>query len=501
MKKLFALCICLTLICGSAALADGTSQRDPMTFGKAIILTPVELPGSAEGRMPCSVSPDGGTILWRERDGSLLLTRDGAEIPVHAAPERGDGDPYGKLEYGLSKLSSSFPGDEGVSWSPDGKYFIFCDRSRTVASMVPTEIDLILVDAENGEAFALLPWRDGFSEEGSKVEVESDEFDRVIEARFDSTGENIWLICYLMNSPGGYYLLVRYNLAEHRAELIDNDFGLSTNQQYLFEDGSGSFMVMSGSSLGFNGDAHDVVTRYRPSLSWLFRTNDGGLTSERFERDVIQDALRRQKGSVSPATGYGLILVCGPARTISSGADTNTALAQARFAAPVTLPRLNRITPDGIDLNRYWELAGDPKDPSSLRLTETDPDLVGLIKARYSDGRALTKDEQTRLDNYAESILLNDLPVLSCLSMSPDGHYAILSARRRYEGTALFWLLDVETMAMRPVEAPDSLMSDYFGTEMGFGYRPGMEWSRSGILLIFNSGSETVEAYRLDVRE
>ena len=489
MKKLLSLCLSLALVCAAAgALADDAALRDALAAGKTLVLTPAELPGSPEYGMPCSLSPDGKTVLWIKGFEHLVLTRDGVEIPVHAAPERGSGDPYGQLEETLATLSRSFPGYEGVSWSPDGKFFILSSSLHCFYQGEPA--DLILVDTENGEAFAVQSWDHSRG---------SDAFGTVIEAHFDATGENIWFLGRIRSLAQSDSLFC-YSMAENRTELILEDVPIVTSMRALYQAADGGWLVMTGSEKYGSPDMRDVFLRCTPARDPISAILSVGGKVERSERILPSDVLRASQGVCSPVTGYGLSLTSVESSrytTTQGQSSEQKAMLYVALNAVYGTPRLNRITPEGIDLNRYWELAGDPADPASMHLTEADPALISLM-TRYAAGTA-TEEDQARMSETGMALLLNDMPTLSCLCMSPGGHYAILTARTRTR-EAIWWLVDLVSMETYPVEIPDTLGPDGFGTYLSAKYHPAITWT-GDTLLVINSKGYTLEAYRLEAKE
>ena len=89
--------------------------------GKTVRLIPKELPaGPGEDYMPVGISPDGGTVLWRNKEG-MAVSRNGETRPVVFNAERGAGDPYDLADQILFLLRG-LPSWEGFSWSADGRY-------------------------------------------------------------------------------------------------------------------------------------------------------------------------------------------------------------------------------------------------------------------------------------------------------------------------------------------------------------------------------------------
>lgn len=205
MALCLVLSLCLLTGCGDqgAAKAAASAQeptpaaaeKSPLQTafeeGKAFELVRADLPaeGEALGGMPLSVSPDGNAWLWQAEDGQIHVIRGGQAMTVKAAPERGAGDPWGRLEAELSQLcrSNVFPCPEGVSWSPDGRYAVM--SFRHAKEMYGLFLDLILLDTETGEVFLAAAY--------NPTDPKDQEHDGyVLLSVFDRAGEYVYFVLY-----------------------------------------------------------------------------------------------------------------------------------------------------------------------------------------------------------------------------------------------------------------------------------------------------------------
>ena len=114
-------------------------------------------------------------------------------------------------------------------------------------------------------------------------------------------------------------------------------------------------------------------------------------------------------------------------------------------------------------------------------------------------------------DQYPEGFdaresLIHPNPVITNACLSPDGRYALLcvNTRERDESSrrmiCLLYLLDMETMEIRRVEAPEGTVSETLWTNTAYGraYRPGMSWNPDGTIVLIN-GNSRIEFFRLTV--
>ena len=504
MKKPICALLCAALILAlcAPALADDAALRDAVASGKKLVLTRVELPvpeGTPDG-VPVSLSPDGQTVLWRSFD-ALYLLRDGQAVRVTAAPDRGARDPYGRLEAELRALSTAlgFPDREGVSWSPDGRYLLLTCRYLSYQLMPP--LDLIAVDAQTGEAFLLRAYEGAT---GGNESVRSPGFGLVLEACFDSSGRYVYMIARINAFSDQDFGFYRCDLTSGATELLMDGIGVRGSGQSIHEAGDGSWLLMLTTDNSGSRDMRDLFVRFRPEGegSWIasFLGGGGSGVVQKVERSFPSRIVQTLRTDYSAASEYGLVISGGT--SAASSAQLMQSAADALVKNPVhpalfTRTRLSRITPAGIERGRYWELTGDPEDPASMTLTEVDPELLGIM-IRYCGNELMTEEERALLGDLSMALMREPPVTVSCVCMSPGGHYALLSARTYRGDSPLFWLVDVETMTLTPVEAPEGMKSDYFGTPIGGDYRPGMEWNRDDTLLIL---SGRVGVYRIGVEE
>ncbi len=487
------LCLGLAACMAAPALADDAGLLDAVNAGKTIALVPAEisLSGAETDAVPVGISPDGSTVIGRSSAGTIFFVRDGQVIPVTAAPERGAGDPWNRLEKELASLKRVIPDIEGFSWSPDGRYLLL--TSLQLALQKSECLDLMMVDTRTGEAFQEQAYLGGSMEQGTLMKALQDPaFGMVIEARFDASGEYIFMIARI-HAYSESYSLYRYSLSGQRTELLLEDLKIARVGRMLYEMSDGSWLVMVSSKGASSPDSRDLVIRYRPD----------GTGPDRLERGVLGLKIRNIQASYSSASGYGLILVCSPAAgkvnyaaQASVGSD---ALPAKTFVTPelFTTPRLNRITPEGIDLDSYWEPVADPEAPAGIRFTELSREAVDLI-TRYILNEEMTPEEKETLCAYSQRLTDERIPRVNCLCQSPGGRFALLNLSPDFSGEAIYCLMDLTDMAVYPVEAPEELGAVPYNSAMGAAFFPGMVWNDDGTLLILSAGSDAAGVWRLE---
>ena len=149
-------------------------------------------------------------------------------------------------------------------------------------------------------------------------------------------------------------------------------------------------------------------------------------------------------------------------------------------------------------MQHYWHFVDDSGDLTNVHLEPVDEGIVSTLDRMAKQGTdAISQEEYDTLSAYAIELLTIHPSLFStCGCASPDGRFALINAgNREHSG---FFLVDMETMEMRPVKTPEGMQPIYLNTALTRKYQPGMGWNQDGTLLIFNSESQTVEAWTLD---
>lgn len=510
MKKLFSLLLILSLClltgCGAQETKTATPAQEPATAAaeksplqtafeeeKSFALVKADLPaeGAALGGMPISLSPDGNTWLWKVDD-SLFVVRNGQEaLPMKAAPDRGIGDPYGTLEEMVSALGWSLPGNEGVAWSPDSRLALMLSPQYAMQLISKSPMGLMLLDAETGEVFLAAAYETG---------IKSDNFGAAYQGAFDRSGKYLYYVDSSRANGSTPYAFKRCDLSTFKTEILSADY-YPCSYIDMVEDKDGNWLVM-GSSEESRG--MDNVVR-------LFQAN-GGL-KEKTTLQVEGGKWRLLQAGVSADTGWGLgygrSQTAGMSSNLANGSiDGATDLAKMSVQSSLVFEqvmRLIRITPEGIDADHYWYIISDSEDGSGARAAVLSDEVTAWLRMVYEQHNLVfTDDEQkARLTAYAEELNTSLILDVQSVCLSPDGHYALLSASGQQERRPLdlyrFYLLDLETMALRPVDAPEGLCGAHlvFTSPYSQKFAPCMEWNDDGTLLIWDEDSRGVQAWHL----
>ena len=495
MKKFFVTMLCMFLtICMlcSIAFADGAEEicaaLDAAFAGDGVMrLVPVSLEQiNPEGDRLLAISPDGSTVI----QGTEIRSRDGKVIPITVNLERGIGDPYRKEKY-LRNLSMKMPGQEGVSWSEDGRYIALSDFQRSSGEM--QSIDVAVLDVFTGEAY----FADSFSRKMSEPGM-----GLVYLNRIERTGKYLYYLAVIRDGEGKRHLsFCRCPVEGGEREILYD----------TLNDENGDFDVCYGSSLYEAEDGSWILAglnrhnRERKSQLALirFRDSGNGWTAEVNSLGIPSSPWSLSLKDWSPATGYGLFCLKYPTMDASAAAE-GFMVPQSEYATLVEgmARRVNllRVHTDGEVSGDVWYMirTGEGKaDVELLPATDylnscklngagyDESEEAGLQEWLSENGNqdeplyALPKgyDSSKFIEEY------NQLLTVTCAAVSPDGHYAIINAgvMGQYE----LYIVQMETMEVRPVDAPEGVAGlTLTDSAMGRRFRPGIVWNDDGTLLI-----------------
>lgn len=472
MKRCAACLLIVSILCVfSLATAEETPWEQALADGKTPVLLPAALPDAApEGGALLSLSPDGKAALWKTGS-SLCLTRDGKLLPVVVAPERGVGDPYQKLEKDLVMIARYLPGQEGVAWSPDGRYAALTCKDQVAKANRP--LDLMVLDAQTGEVFLTVACDAKFLAENGGV---------VYEAKFDGTGRYLYFTARL-RAFSKTDALYRCDLATFQTELVCEGM-TALLAPGLFEKADGSWLVLG---------APDTHTAKSPEILEIL-SPASPQSRQRFARFMPAAMWQTEYMRYSSASGYGLMI--GHSLTsASNGYDGNAPALYARILLNAIC--LSRITPEKTDMDQYWLFRADAEDLSDLKIEALDADTLSMVRQIVNEG-SVTAGDDAKLKEYADALVRHPAQIATCACLSPDGRWALIHIGR--SSLFRFFLMDLETMALYPVDAPEGLAGPAIGTALGRAYPPGMVWNDDGTLLIYTAASQSAEAYRLTAR-
>ena len=173
MKKLFCLGLILFMLtaafsaCADADL-DALFSSGTLTLAEVSSPADLDLPEEIkEDPRLWSLSPVGYSAILTAGK-SMLTVYDEKVSVVHPSAERGVKDEYGNLERYYSTLTSTpgnLAGEEGVVYSPDGRYAFIGNKDYTLMYM-KLFVDPILLDLTTGELILTATYPDKMGLEG-----------------------------------------------------------------------------------------------------------------------------------------------------------------------------------------------------------------------------------------------------------------------------------------------------------------------------------------------
>lgn len=524
MALLAALLLMLTLWAGDPALAETAPGRNAeldaaFAAGEPVRLVPVEPDGRpGAGWAPISLSPDGRTVLWRNKNErtltgegtelrtALILTRDGTEIPVTFNANKGAGDPYEKSKM-LVRAFTTLPSMEGLSWSDDGRWIALSDQDMINGASRNRPFDAPVLDTSTGEFW--LTERFG-------PDLRSDDFGYVFLNRVDRSGTYLYYLARMMEKTEtdsqSHLCLCRRPVEGGDREILcdalyeDSDYDLTASSNLIeMADGSWLLTGIKGTARTAKG-AQLALIRFSPSGDgWSPEIRPLGIPYGCFDYDYA---------SVSTASGYSLLCLQSPvtaAKSIPNATEDAAKLWRQMFLY-VNLLRIRPGDETGYDL---WCLKKTGDGTGNVEMVPAE-DFLWSIK--IATGRVEEDERQAAEEwytangqgqgnavpaSYDEAALEQDSSgegrlLTICAAVSPDGYYALINA-----GTAkqyALYLVSLETMEVRPVEAPEGVAGVHLGSNsFGMGFRPGIVWNQDGTLLIGLGGkSGQTAAFRLE---
>ena len=471
--------------------------------GETIRLVPADLPGSpGENDMPVGISPDGKTVLWRNNNG-LTVTRGGETHPVIFDPERGAGDPYGAAE-GIHFLLMQMPYWEGISWSADGRYAALSALELASSGRYPGPV---VLDTDTGEVFLAKAYNLSRSGENAGI---------VFLTRIDRAGRYLYYLAEEFEEDGAYIRFCRCPVEGGEREILcdtpiaDRAFepgGFSA----LYETADGSWFLNGITGTDSSGEDYrqHALVRFSPA-------------GDTWTREIIPLGIPQSGqscGSVScfAQSGYGLFdLHSSNVQSMAATSSFASADLSKASIPPYFMKRIGllRILPGGEAQHDVWGLV-KTADGSGVELIPSY-DLLWAIKVQSGkiapdeNAEALIwltthyNEGEDLLDKYYPQEMrerdLRDEGVVSIqlTCMSPDGRYALMNAGSGQSGDRLY-MLSLETMEIRPVEAPEGLVGISLShSPFGATFKPGIVWNEDGTLLIHASDTGRTAAYRLE---
>lgn len=504
-----------TVPAAQAAGGRDAALKEAFDGGKTIRLVPAELPSGdlGEDRAPLDLSPDGKTVLWRtgsNEETVLSLVRDGRTIPVRFTAERGAGDPYGKAEFYSGRYLGQLPGEEGLSWSGDGKYFSISDVKA--ATRYIESPGVAVVDTASGELYLADSMRDGMV----ALREYQDEFGLILTCRIDRSGKYL----YYLVLQSGFYRFCRCPVEGGDREILCETEKGQENQLYDFigssvlkEAADGSWVVT-----GINGSSSKPPKDTQLSLIRFIQAGDAW-TTEVLPTGIMYEPYGFGSPYMEGESGYGILTV----DNLVAGQMSNAAVSATADAAASVYTMGNamlslsshiglvRFRAGDLSARDIWYIQWHSEDPADVTMEPAEELLWAYKLAKNVVYPGEEEEAKKRMpedgDYYVPegfdpegSIRGTDWMRITGVCVSPDGYYALVNAGNG--NTCRLYLVDLESMKIRLLETPENL--DTFGMNgsgMKSYYRPRMKWNEDGTLLIVNGKTQKAEAFHLETGE
>lgn len=410
------------------------------------------------------------------------VIRDGETIEFRANAARGDGDPYEKLSK-LMVYSRDLPAEEGLSWSADGRYVTFSDLKR--ARFSNQSLDVPVVDTADGEFWLADSYQKNIlAEDGGIVYI----------SRFSRAGDYVYYLVY----RNGAYQFRRCTPEGGNREILweqknedDPQFSLSSMSN-LLEAADGSWILSGTTGTGQRKTDMIALIAFSPS---------GSRWTATVYPMLIPILLSATRVSASAASGYSVMTLL----------NLNSQQASMEAAVPSEQDLAISEIINRVNLLRVDTKNGFSWDVWCLRRTGGNNTDLEMVSASEYLQYVLLGVMGSLPDQYPEGFdaresLIHPNPAITNACLSPDGRYALLcvNTRERDESSrrmiCLLYLLDMETMEIHPVEAPEGTVSETLWTNTAYGrvYRPGISWNPDGTIVLIN-GNSRIEFFRLTV--
>ena len=361
---------------------------------------------------------------------------------IYPAYARGVEDVNGNLKKVSARLFSTLLGEQGVEYSPDGRYAAIFNGQYVLARGLYL-FDPIIIDLSTGEMFLTETYGNQFNDEN---------YGAVTVAAFSSDNQYLYYMLY-GNTAEHRSALYRYCLKTGETELCysGSDFNYYPR---LAELGDGAFCVLRDARSANESAGFTVISR--EGTDW---------TGEEYSFDLPIMYWRCRRLLSSPNAGYTVIT------------SDNLAMNDAGFAFQCV-----RVDENARGLNEYIYISKEDDQIHKMTAPELEALFEGWKSAPHEDGVT-----GIRLDMPFQAILTAVL--------SPDGHYLLLytadfGTREAPETTRHLYLVRLDDLSMREVWGVDPADIQ---TGPASGYPPMIEWNTDALLI---GTSDGVQAYR-----
>ncbi len=511
---ILAVLLSITSVCATAEDARDKAMDSLFAGGGALRLEEISLnPGSLdETAALLDLSPDGKTGIWTyqvEGSPALAVVReDGTAIPVRIEPLPEIGDPFNKAKLILSSfMGGRIQGREGISWSEDGRYACFSDYNMFIQGR---SLDIPVLDTETGAVYLADTYNSKLSEADGGI---------VVVSRISRSGDSIVYLLMASAEDGRHYRLCRCSPQGGSREILAD---ILCDEQapfdiisipYLREEADGSWLLT-----GLNGYERGKDGK-RPFLSEIrFVPAESGWTVEPHSLRILM-SFRFDLAPRSARSQYGLYTLTMPNTDVANAAmEYSSDLTTTLYSSLKSYINLVRVHPGEDFRSDIWYMT-ETENGAEMRPAD---DYLWSLKVRAG---MLEDDEMEKAEQWLKAIaervapeevsLMDLLPegydkdamlqamgykmTVNCVCLSPDGYYALVSARKRSDMTVGLYLVNLETMQVRPVEGPEDISETQLADiTLSMTRQPGMTWNEDGTILIYRYGRNAgAKAYRI----
>lgn len=342
---------------------------------------------------PFSCSPSGNSGLYLFDDVLVCMYEDEYRI-AYPSETRGAADEYGNLEKYMNALPRSFPGREGVVYSPDGRYAAACHYEMALID-ARYFIDPILIDLSTGEVFLTATYASKVKEDNAGVATT---------ACFSADGRYFY---YMLYGKMHEHLtaLYRYDLTTGETEFCCSASDC-TYYPTLWEMPDGELIILEDT---IKNVEHTGVAVYSEAHGeWTFRSRQNPLPMENwYSKELLY----------SKNSGYAF------------------AAGRIAWMYGETCFQCFRPGDDFEGMDRYYAVS-----PDGSKLLDLSADEVAELSA------IIGPNNSSDLPDHMQTIL--------CARLSPDGYYALLMTWDSANEAKLY-LVRLEDMSLKEVDAGD----------------------------------------------
>lgn len=366
---------------------------------------------------------------------------------LYPSAARGVEDTNGNLAKVFSLRLQSLLGEEGVVYSPDGRYAAIYNFRYTMNMRFI--LDPIIIDLSTGEMFLSATYENNLFKPGSGA---------VSTAAFSSDGRYLYYIFY-GNTAKNRTALYRYSLREGTTELCysGSDFYYYPT---LSETADGTFVILRDTQ-------NQQQTAGLTGISYI----NGVWMGKELSFDLPMRYWYCNRLMLSANSGYAFIPGSMPA------------LSGVYYA-------FQRVRPDDdfAGMNQYYVISEESNQIQAYSAGE----LSSLFERRTNES-----------DQTAAPFSSLDLPFqdICNFTLSPDGHYVLLytvsdGPRENRATTRHLYLVRLDDLVIKEVRGidPASIQAGAFAGK----YRPVIEWNTDTLIVGTSDGPQ---AYTFRLRE